>query len=249
MSLRWCHPCRDVQNDGRNYSDVAFWHRKYPKLFGPEAVETYLRHANEIIKGEQDLACLQLREIVGVTSATPRPFLEPYIQRLCHPDLKPADPTPPAPPVATFKHLFATLRDVRAAQDVVTDLLSTQYRAICATETMKVFENTGELFRFMESFNEDAYMRAQPTTDDIVCDMDVMQSWLSALEGMQKVAHHGLLVFDFSGLRSEVLAVVSRAERAFLRLMREWLYDRCMSLEVRSCCHSSKKRRLCGSDT
>jgi hypothetical protein len=99
-----------------------------------------------------------------------------------------------------------------------------------------VFDDIGELYIFMESFKAEEYLAAHPTSSDIMTDMKVMRTWIRSLEGFVPVMRQELIRFDFDAMTAQMLAVGRSATRAFLRLVREFVYDKCMELIVRLAC-------------
>lgn len=176
--------------------------------------------------------CVQFREIPALISGMPRPLLTPGIQRLCHPGLPAHAPAPPPPLLAKFSDLLESIINLSELQDTSDDLLSTQFTEVLAMPPLRVFENIGELFIFMESFLVEEYLAASPTSTDIMTDMTVMRTWLRDLEASASTVHHKLLCFDLAALRQRVLEVASSAVHAFLRLVRETMYDKSIELQV-----------------
>jgi hypothetical protein len=176
---------------------------------------------------------VQFHEIAALVSGMPRRLLKPDMQRLCHPGLPAHVPAPPPPLLAKFSHLFASIVNLRELQDTADDLLSMQYSEVLALPPLRVFQNIGELFIFMESFLVEEYLAASPTSTDIMTDMTVMRKWLRDLEASASTVHHKLFCFDLVVLRQQMLQVANSAVHAFLRLARETMYDK--SIEVQVC--------------
>ena len=179
----------------------------------------------------QILSCMQFREIVSQVAITPRPLLNVDIQRGCH--VGEASATARLPLQLTkYQDLVAAVVDVPALHMAAHELLLQQHAQVLATPALSVFENIGELFIFMESFTVDEYLSAHPSGTDIMTDMTVMRTWLADLEACPSTVTHKLLFFDLTELRAGMLAVARNAVRSFLRLVRENMYDKCISLQV-----------------
>jgi hypothetical protein len=177
-----------------------------------------------------------VREIVGITAATRRPLLEPYIIRHYSRVINPEASHPVKPPISDFQAVFKTICDVPALQARIVGSISAQYEHVCSTDSMKVLTSIGDLYTFMEAFDPDAYLREKPSSADIVTDMDIMRRWVADVQCLKPSLHHELLVFDLTELRTTILELGSKTLKAFTRLAREWLYDKSMSVKVRCRC-------------
>ena len=161
----------------------------------------------------------------------PRPYLDDRILRVAG---ALATVPPPPPTLSPLTDTLATLVDVGALQDAVQHLLSQQYQAALASDTLRVFENVGELFIFMEGFRIEEYLAAQPQSSDIMRDMSVMLSWLASLDACSGSHRQELLFFDLEAMTAQMRDVARSATNRFLRLVRETMYDKCVELQV---CH------------
>lgn len=172
-----------------------------------------------------------MRDIVRIVRLCPTPYTDKRIQQI----VCALSTTPPAPSTLTpLTDTLATLVDVAALQDAAQRLLSQQYGAALQSDTLRVFDNVGELFIFMEAFRVEDYVAAQPRSSDIMRDMSVMRTWLASLEACAAAHRQELLFFDLEALTARMLEVARVATNAFLRLVRESMYDKCAELQVRS---------------
>lgn len=177
---------------------------------------------------------LQFREITGVVSATVRPYFLPDVQRLCHPHLDEFAERPPGPQLMKFLDVLALRVDVAALQRTSTKLVAAQYRDVMQSSTLKLFENIGELFLFMQDFKPQEYLSRGPKSADILMDAHVMRSWLRDLHACNPVAHAPLLQFDLSTLQAGALAVAEPAVEHFMRLVRSFMERLAHDTQVRA---------------
>lgn len=149
------------------------------------------------------------------------------------------------PSILAFASVFKTLCDIERIQAVITKLLRSDYEAATTSDAMISFTNVGELLTFMEAFDPDTYLTANPTCEDVCRDFGILQRWIADLEGLQPTLQQGLLLFDFSSLRCAILETAETAMRSFVKLANEWLYDNCISVRVRFRCKHAGILELC----
>ena len=101
------------------------------------------------------------------------------------------------------------------------------------TPALRVFENVGELYVFMEGFAAEQYVSAKPSSADVLADVSVMRAWECELQALPSAVSHGLLCFDLQALRSHALVTTRAALAAFTKLVRDMMYERCIELQVR----------------
>eukprot|EP00892_Ulva_mutabilis_P005207 jgi/Ulvmu1/3058/UM015_0098.1 len=175
-------------------------------------------------------AAAVLREIVGVAAATTRPLeREHLIQH--HLSLMPqSNPEPPL--LLAFGSVFKRLCDVESLQESITRLIESDYEAFRVSEAMTAFTNVGELFTFMEAFDPDTYLTANPTCEEVCQDFGILQNWIADLQGLHPTLQKGLLLFDLSSLRSAILETAEATMRSFVKLTYGWLYDNCIRVRA-----------------
>jgi hypothetical protein len=157
---------------------------------------------------------------------------EPFMVQHYNVSAQAPDKLQVAPQLSDFQSVFKSICDIPAIQSSIVGLLSAQYQNVCDGDSMKIFTSVGELYTFMEAFDPDVYLRASPTSADIVTDMDIMRRWFADVQRLRDTLHHELLLFDFSELRSTILKQGRKTLKSFTRLAREWLYDKSVSLRV-----------------
>jgi hypothetical protein len=99
-----------------------------------------------------------------------------------------------------------------------------------------VFDDIGELYIFVESFKAEEYLDAHPKSSDIITDMKVMRTWMRSLEDFVPVMRQELIRFDLEAMTTQMLTAGRSATRAFMRLIWEFMYEKCMELVVRITC-------------
>lgn len=179
---------------------------------------------------------VQCEEAARIVDKTPRALLAAELQTLSH--ARPAHPSVKPSELLVPAHQLAT--SLAAA----TEQLRGQYHAAMRTSSLRVFENVGELFAFMEGFNAEQYLSAKPSSADILTDMSVMRAWERELTALPSALSHGLLCFDLQGLGQHAISITRAALLAFAKLVREMMYERCMELQVRAHALSSFDQSL-----
>lgn len=182
----------------------------------------------------QSLAVLQLREIIGVAAATRRPLDQEHLIQHYNsffPDLQSDQLS-----ILPFGSVFKSMCDVDSQQALITKLLESDYQSAQTSDVMKAFTNVGELFTFMEAFDPDAYLAANPSGDDLCLDLSILQSWIADLRSLHPTLQKGLLLFELSSLRSSILETAEATKKAFIKLANEWLYDNCIRVRVSFLC-------------
>lgn len=185
---------------------------------------------------------LQLREIVGVAAATRRPLDQEHLIQHYN-SLFPCLQNDRLS-ILAFVSVFKSMCDVESQQALITELLENDYRAAQASDVMKAFTNVGELFTFMEAFDPDAYLTANPSGEDLCLDLSILQRWIVDLRSLHPTLQKGLLLFELSSLRSSILETAEATMKAFIKLANEWLYDNCIRVRVSFLCYSMPRELL-----
>lgn len=135
-------------------------------------------------------------------------------------------------PIQAFGSTFKTMCNVDSQQLMISQVLECDYHAAEAAEVMRAFTNVGEILTFMEAFDPDAYLTATPTCEDLCLDLGILQRWVADLRSMRPTMQQGLLLFDLSSLRADILEIGETTIKAFIKLANEWLYDNCIRVRV-----------------
>lgn len=167
---------------------------------------------------------------MGVAAATGRPLDQEHLVQYYESFLSDSQAQPLA--ILSFASVFKSLCDIDSLQALISQTLESDYNAATNSDAMTAFNNVGELFTFLEAFDPDTYLTANPTCEDVCQDFGILQQWIADLQGLHPTLQKGLLLFDFSSLRSEILETAENTMRAFVKLANEWLYDNCIRVRV-----------------